>query len=498
MKSTRIKLLLILGLVILIVGNLAAVPKYTDKETALRLARVLDEGSFGRYTITSTYVQNEDINNYYISVILSDGSSKKWFIDQIYKWAREDRLRLSGNKALLFSDPADSTFKILDKNLFHKLALQANVFVKDFKVGDPLYGKQFRFRIKSFSLISPDETAFGRDNTGSKYRYILDLYNGNRELLTYEDAYKAQQSKSLIYENNFKDTTFEKAYHITRILPRSKGPSVNGVSQFGIEIHFNQSVDLLGEHFPYIIYEKDTVDRRTRKHRREFYIDFTVPNSEERFEVKPIKNLEYLYNIHVIKDPKYPKRLVLRSSLNPSVMDIPPLVYKNGENTVFVNFFNLVDQSVLSRGMLLEAKHRKEAEQSSVKEIKIEKVIQKDSDYSRAYIAATELYKESQGIKEPVPRILKLVNSIKLFEKAALMAGEDSQLYAALMQRNKLRNNVIVISLDYVKDRLATEQVGGSEANELISMLDQAESYSRNQQVIKNIELMREKLNSIQ
>jgi hypothetical protein len=477
---------------------LAAVPKYTDKETALRLARELDEGTFGRYTITSTYVQNDDINNYYISVILSDGSAKKWYIDEIYKWSRDDRLMLNGNKALLFLDPQDSAFQILDKNEFHKLALQANIFVKVFEPGDPLFGKEFRFKIKNFSLISPDETAFGRNETGSKYRYIIDLFNGNRELLTYEDAYRTQEDKALLNEETYSNITFEKAYHITRILPRTKGPSENGVSQFGIEVQFNQAIDLLGQHFPFVIYEKETLDARTKKHRREFFIDFTVPNSEERFEVKPIKNLEYLYDIQVVKDPKYPRRLILRAAFNPSVIDIPPLAYKNGENSVFINFFNLVDQSVLSRGMLLEAQQRKEAEQSSLKEIKIEKVIQKDSDYSRTFISATEMFKESQAIKETLPKLQKLITSIKQFEKAALLASEDSQLYAALLQRNKLRNNVIVLSLDYVNERLASETVQTVEVAELVGMLDQAESFSRNQQVIKNIELLREKLNSIQ
>lgn len=485
-------------LFILVAMNLPAVPKYTDKETALRLAKVLDEGSYGRYTITSTYVQNEDINNYYLSVILSDGSAKKWYIDQIYKWSRDDMLILSDNRALIFLDPQDTRFQVLDKNEFHKLALQANVYVKEFKGEDPLQGQRFRFRIKNFSLISPTETAFGRDDNGSKYRYIIDLYNGNRELFTYEDAYKLMRDDLLRMEASFEAPTFEKAYHITRILPHEKTQSDNGVSQFGIELQFNQSIELKGEHFPFIIYETNVKDRRTGKLKKEFFIDFTVPNSEEKFEVKPINNLEYLYNVHLLKDPKYPRRLILRSSFNPSVMDIPPIVYKNGENSIYLNFFNLVDQSVLSRGMLLEAKERKQAEQSSLKEIKVKKVLKKETDYSRAFIAATELHKESQAIREPIPKIDKLNESIKQFEKAALLAEQDAQLYSALMQRNKLRNTVIVLSLDYVKNKLATETVASSEVDRLTSMLDQAESFTRNQKVIENIDMLRDKLSSVQ
>lgn len=251
MKAKLCVLFLSIGL-ILSAFQLFAVPKYTDKETALRLARVLDEATFGRYTVTSTYVQNEDINNYYISVILSDGSAKKWFIDQIYQWSRDDRLILSGNRVLLFPDLEDSNFYILDKNQFHKLALQGNVFIKEFDKGDPLHGMKLRFRIKNFSLIAPDETAFGRDSRNSKYRYIIDLYNGNRELLTYEDAYRIQTEELLVNEKSFSSTTFEKAYHVTRIVPHRKGLSDNGVSQFGVEIQFNQPVQLEGDHFPFL------------------------------------------------------------------------------------------------------------------------------------------------------------------------------------------------------------------------------------------------------
>jgi hypothetical protein len=498
MKSKIISALLSFGLILTLISGLQAVPKYTDKETALRLAKDLDEGTYGRYTITSTYVQNEDINNYYISVILSDGSAKKWYIDEIYKWSRDDRLILSNNKALLFPDLHDSKFFILDKNDFHKLALQANVFIKEYPQDDPLHGQTFRFMVKNFSLISPTETAFGRDKTGSKFRYIIDLYNGDRELLTYEDAFRIQMQERLLIEKDMMAPTFEKAYHITRIMPHSKEMKDSGVSQFGVEIQFNQSIILTGEHFPYEIYEMNTYDKRTKKNKREFFIDFTIPNSIEKFDVKPIKNLEYLYNVHLLKDPKYPRRLIIRSAFNPSVMDIPPLVYKNSENSVFINFFNLVDQSVLSRGMLLEASQRIEAEQGSLKEIKIDRVIKKESDYSRAFIAATELYKESQAIREPLPKIQKLLIGIKQFEKSALLAEKDSQLYSALMQRNKLRNTVIMLSLDYVKNKLATESVETVEVTELIGMLDQAESFTRSQKVIKNIEVLRDKLSALQ
>ncbi len=497
--KTKVFFIYLVFFTMLMVGSTAyAVPKYTDKVTALKLAKILDNGTFGRYTITSTYVQNEDVSSYYISVILSDGSAKRWYIDQIYKWARDDKLSLSDNQALLFLNPYDSHFVVLNKNNFHRMALKANVFLKEYPIGDPLHGKQFRFRIKTFSLISPTETAFGRDKNGSKYRYIIDLFNGTREMLTYENAYRVEKSNRLVEEKRFSNETFERAYHVTRILPHSKQPSEDGVSQFGVEVQFNQPIKLEGEHFPYSIYERTQYMKRQEKFKKDFILDITIPNSEEKFDVKVIKNLEYLHNIEVVKDPVFPKRMILRAAFNPSVMDIPPIIYKNGQNSIYVNFFNLVDQSVLSRGMLLETKKRKEAEQKSFKKIRISKVIKKESEYNRAYILATETHKESQTIKETIPKIQRLLDSIKQFEEAALLAEKDSQLYSALMQRNKLRNSVIVLLLEYVKNNLASETIQASDVDQLSGMLDQAESFTRNQQVLKNIERMRERLNSIQ
>jgi len=473
-------------------------PKFTDKETALKMAAVLDKGMFGRYTISSAYVQNENVSDYYISVILSDGSAQKWYINQIYKWSRDDRLILDKNRALLFPDPTDSHFVVLDKNKFHRLALNANVYTKEFKSGDPLVGKKFRFVIKTFSLISPTETAFGRDANGSKYRYIIDLYNGIREMLTYEDVHRILEHGLLESDDNADSSSFKHAYHVTKIIPYLKSEPEDGVSQFGLEIQFDQPIKMEGEQFPYQIYERKKYIKSQRKSHREFIIDITIPNSEKKFEIRPVSNLEYLQNIKIVKDPKYPKRLLLRTTFNPTVMDIPPIIYKNSDNSIYVNFFNLVDQTILSRGMLLEAKKRKEAEQGSAKKIRITKAIKQDSDYGRAFIVALETQKDSQTISDPLEKINKLLVGIKQFEEAALHSEKDSQLHNALAKRNQLRESVITVSLEYIKTRLSKREVGAGDAQKLISLLDQSESFTRRQQLLKEIDSLREQLSTIQ
>ena len=474
------------------------IPRFTDKQTALQLAAVLDKGTFGRYTISSAYVQNENVSDYYISVILSDGSAQKWYIDQIYKWSRDDELLLNKNRALLFLDPTDSHFVVLDKNEFHRLALKANVYTKVFESGDPLNGKKFRFFIKSFSLIAPNEKAFGRDSSGSKYRYIVDLYNGVRELLTYEDVYRIMKNGFLSFEEDADANTFKHAYHVTKIIPYQKTEPEDGVSQFGIEIQFDQPILLEGDQFPYEIYERVIYKKSGKREQREFIIDITIPNCEKKFEVRSIENLEYLQNISIIKDPHYPKRLLLRMAFNPTVIDIAPVIYKNSENSVYINFFNLVDQTVLSRGMLLEAKKLKEAEQQSIRTIRIKKAIKQDSDYGRAFIVALETQKEAQAVTDPEEKINKLLLAIKQFEQAAVYSQIDSQLYNALSKRNQLRETVIAISLDFIRSRLSKQEVTRGDTQKLLGMLDQAESFTRKQHLLKEIDTLREQLNAIQ
>jgi len=475
-------------------GSAFAMPRYTDKENALALARVLDKGTFGRYTVSSTYVQNVSSKDYYVSVILSDGSSQKWYIDQIYQWAREDKLLLSNNRSLLFLDSRDTRFVVLDKNLFHRQALQANVYVKSHETGDPLEGQKFRFQIKSFNLISPHETAFGRDPMGSKYRYFVDLMNGTSELLTYEQAYELMKNNNLLTVKDLNEEVLGRAYQVTKVIPVPKGQVEDGVAQFGLEVQFDTAIQLNGDNFPIEIYERQLYNERTKQYTKEFVMDITIPNSEKTDMIRPIPSLEYLNNIEVVKNSKYPKRTFLRSSFNPNVLDIPPVIYKNSDNSVYINFFSLIDQSVISRGMLLDEKERTAEERKTYRTIRVKKAIKSDSDYGRAFIAGLETQKAAMVIKDEQTKIEKLLDAIRQFEESALYAESDAQLYNALTKRNQLRENVITLTMEFIEARLRQPNFGGSNAKTMLDQLDRAESFTGNTEVLKSIEQLREKL----
>jgi len=479
---------------LLAAGQAMAMPKYTDKENAMALARVLDKGSFGRFTVASTYVQNVNNQDYYISVILSDGSSHKWYLDQIFKWAREDKLVLANNRSLLFLDPRDTRFVVLDKNIFHRQALQANVYAKLYTDHDPLAGQKFRYQVKSFNLISPNEMAFGRDETGSKYRYIIDLMNGTNELLTYEDAYRILKANQLLKVKDLSDDVLGRAYQVTKVVPNPKGPVEDGVAQFGIEVQFDQSIQLKGDNFPVEIYERKLYNPRSKMYTKEFVMDITIPNSEKTNVIRPISSLEYLHNITIVKNSKYPKRTFLRASFSPEVFDIPPVIYKNSDTSIYVNFFSLIDQTVISRGMLLDERERKAQERQTYRTIRVRKSIKSDSDYGRAFISGLETQKNALSIRDDQAKIEKLLEAIKQFEESALYAESDAQLYNALTKRNQLRENVITLTMELIENRLKQPEFGGTSAKNLLDQLERAETFTGNPEVLKSIEQLREKL----
>lgn len=495
MKVRKLGILFAIGLWLLTgLAPLSAMPKYTDKETALALAKVLDKGKWDRFTIASTYVQNASIKDYYVSVILSNGRSMKWYLSDVHKWSRDDRLRLSDNRVLIFPDARSSKFNILDKNEFHKLALSANVYQKTYQAGDPLEGQSFRYHIKAFNLISPQEKAFGRDPRGSKYRYVVDLFNGQSELLTYEDAYNSLRESRFLTEKEANQTTLGKAYQVTKILPYPKGTIEEGVAQFGVEVQFDRPIQLTGKNFPMEIYEHKDYDPRTKKFTNRFVMDITIPNSEVNVEVPAIENLEYLQSVRVVKNPSFPKRLYLRANFTPKVLDIPPVIYKNSDNSIYVNFFALIDQSVMTRSMLMEDKQLEALQRQSKRQIRVKKALKTDSDYGKAFIAAMEKQKQATTLKDAGAKIQTWLEAIKEFEAAALYADDDTKLYNALNRRNELRGLVINATLDHVRSRLEMDRFGGSHPRELMDRLDMAESFTKEPRILQAVEELREQL----
>lgn len=478
----------------LLSSPLQAIPKYTDKANALNLAKVLDKGYFKNLRISSTYVLNDSAVNYYISVILSDGSAHKWYINQIFDWSRSDQLRLTGNRNLVFLQRDSTQFKILPKNLFHRTALQAKVFVKTFGQDDPLSGQKIHFRIKAFNLISPKEKGYGVDKNGDPYRYILDLLNGTRELLTFKDAYILLTQNRLLPDDVETVPTQEKAYHLTRLVAHAKKASENTLSQFGIEMVFDKSMTMEPEHFPIEIYEKTLVDRRHKKRMQQFFMDITIPNAEKKFEIKPIGSHEYLHHIHVTKDTRYPKRLLLRASFNPNVMNIAPVISKVSDRSVYISLFHSVDQTIYNRKMLLEESKRRAQEKASEQKITVSPRLNTNSDYGKAFLTAVDTMNSAIEKQDSDQKIDQFIQSMKQFESAGLMAENDQQLLSALEQRNTARTSALNHIFEMVESHIA-KNTAGENRSMLLNRIDQAETLTQDKKQLAKLDELRKKVN---
>ena len=205
------KVLLALILSISWVASSFAFPQYTSRENAIRLAKEIDKGTFKDYQIASVFVKNRSEKEYYLQVILSDGSSHEWYMDQIYDWALTDQLLLKKNRVLVFPSDENTSFYVLDKNEFYRTVLTSKAFVKHYPEHDLLAGKNLKFLIRRFQFIElNDQGRYMTEKLGNRYRYVLDFQNGAREILTYLDAYTLMKPVaekgfkiSVIYQKQF-------------------------------------------------------------------------------------------------------------------------------------------------------------------------------------------------------------------------------------------------------------------------------------------------------
>ena len=122
---TIIILILALAWGVLFSALALAVPRLTDKDTALEMARLLDKGVFRGNLISSTFVKSPEAGKYLIKVVLDNGSELNWNLEQIRLWSQDNSLTLSRNKVLIFPDMEASEFGVLDKNVFSRMALRS-------------------------------------------------------------------------------------------------------------------------------------------------------------------------------------------------------------------------------------------------------------------------------------------------------------------------------------------------------------------------------------
>lgn len=426
-----------------------AVPRLTDKDSALKMARLLDKGVFRGNLISSTFVLSPEAGKYLIKVVLDNGTELNWNLEQIRLWSQDDSLTLSRNKVLIFPDREASEFGVLDKNDFARTALGSEVFAKHFKGDDLLSGQVIQYAIHRFDLVNLMELATRTDSQGYQYRYVLDLENGQREFLSYLDAWLA------LRKNAFQDTAgadnsapvMRTPYRLEslRLVPLLRIVE-EATGRFSLEMRFDRPMLLKAEHFPFRFYEQKPGKGKAALDNN-FVFEVTVPNTILAKTVKRINAAEYLYRIHAVNDARHQNRVLLRAMITPEVLTEPPLITVDG-NRVVVRFVKMDDLSVFDRRALREAELQRRQEKLLAPALTAEEVRRRGL-YRRHMETGLGQLDKARALKQKNDKFETLLASLANFREAAIHASSDRELEEALRQRNQLISKLPKRVMDY-------------------------------------------------
>jgi hypothetical protein len=434
-------------------GTIAsAAPRFADKDTALELAQALDKGVIRNALITSTFIQSVGRDQFVVKVVLDNGAEQDWDMHQIRDWSRDESLVLRKNRALLFPKEQTNAFVVLDKNAFATKALHAKVYAKTYDDTDVLAGQTIKYAIYQFNLVDLLNLAPGTDARGYKQHYLFDLENGQRELLTYLDAYNVMERNGLIDDAASAEPVMRRPYQLTAIQPREL-QMVNGTGTFGMDFVFDRPIELSAGDFPFQLYERAMTQGSGRGPRDPaFVIEFTAPNAILPTEVTPISNLEFLQSIQAVADQRYQNRVLVRANLDPEVMNTPPEIEVKGQ-TVLVTFTKVQDQSVFDRKALMEAELRRRQDRMLSGSLTQDEIVRRNT-YRQ--LMDTGLGQVDRARNRPTfqERVDLLVASLSNFNDAAVSASNDNDLEEAMRQRNAVMVKLPEVAMNYASEAL--------------------------------------------
>ena len=465
-------------------GGALAVSKYTDKENALNLAEALDKGIFRNRLITATFIQSVGKGRYFIKVVLDNGAEHNWDLKRIRSLSKQEAVVLSKNRALLFVSEDSNEFAALDKTLFSRTALGAKVYVKHYKSSDVLAGSKIAFAIDRFNLVHLLGLKAGTDESGYPYHYVLDLKNGQREKLSYLDAYFTLRENGLIAESTGEQNVMHTPYRVQEIKPinlRPLGPT--GTGKFGVEVNFDRPIDLGVGHFPFRFFENGNGGGP------KFLVEVTAPNAVLGGKVKPIRSLEFLRDVRVVPDGRNPVRVLMRAAVTPDVMNFPPEIEVDG-STLRISFTKVMDQSVYDRQTLArkELRVRQDRLLHSTLLPEAVEIRKRYRNFMKAGGESLHVARRAETFQE---RYDAYREAMAAFQDAAANATNDLSLDDALRSRNTIMEKLPVIVIQHVRGQLKS---GAAPAPGLRDMLDLAESLTRDKKLRQIIDRQKAKL----
>jgi hypothetical protein len=407
--------------------------RYVDKDTALEVSKVLDKAVFRNNLITSTFIQSAGRDQYLIKVVLDNGAEQDWDLLQIRQWTKDESIVLQKNRVLLFPREHSNAFVVLDKNQFTQKALRARVLVRQYDDSDVLAGQVIRYAVYRFNLVDLLNLNPGTDAQGYRQHYVFDLENGQREFLSYLDAYEVLARNGLIEDPARAGGPVMRIPYQLRAINARELKMVNGAGRFGLELVFDRPILLDAGHFPFQLYEQGGNGSRS-KVESPFVVEFTAPNAIIPAEVTPITNLEFLRNIVAVSDNRHQNRVLLRAQISPDVLQQQPEVDVQGQN-VLVTFTKVQDQSVFDRKALQEADLRRRQDKLLNGALTQEEITRR-SNYRQQMETGVGQMDRARTSKPLQEKLELMLSAIQNFSEAAVAASTDRDLEEALKERN--------------------------------------------------------------
>ena len=151
--------------------------------------------------------------------------------------------------------------------------------------------------VKRFRILEPKDSKFlTTDKLGERYRYVLELENGTREFLTYNDAFALLQRSAFLNEIPENIKVLRKTFKVVNLkkIPLTVEDELREIWSFGVEVVFDAPIDISIDRFRYQVVESKLKDPETREYKTQFFMQIVFPNSEKISQISGFKNHEYL------------------------------------------------------------------------------------------------------------------------------------------------------------------------------------------------------------
>ncbi len=447
-------------------------PRVMVHDDALRLVEVLKNASLrGRLVQNMAIERVGEEEGYVLRVSLEEVGSQVWDMHFLRRWSQDGDLVLAGNRALIFPDRYNNRFAILDKQKFVSLLLRSSVYAKVYEGDDVLDGEVILHRVRRFSFVRSLRLGKSRDFHGYRHEYVLDLSNGQRELISYRQALR-------VLEKGYAGTAPKGAQIIERlneikeirVLPLKPNKSQQA-KRFGMELVYANPVKLSSQH--YRLQLREQRGALLGAFNNYFNLEIMLPSAILPEEISVVEKVGFLRKVRVVRHPDYPDLLVLSARISTDFLTANPHVQVNGNTVQFV-FTQLQDLTVFDAKALAEAEQQRKQQLITGKKLSPED-IRDQKRYQQHMQTAISQLNRALSIPVGLKRFQLEASSLLNFVEASKNVNNEIELISILKERDRLIASLTYRLADFAEEFLNS---GLGNPNSIVPLLRQVEPFA--------------------